>query len=59
LIWSKLVCAPVSRASLYVHPEAEVLDRLRLAFFEELEVRVEEEPEARPEARPEQMRFQV
>jgi len=44
---------------LYVHPEAEVLDRLRLAFFEELEVRVEEEPEARPEARPEQMRFQV
>jgi putative DNA methylase len=30
----------------FVRPEAEVLDRLRLAFFEELEVPVEEEPQA-------------
>jgi putative DNA methylase len=29
----------------FIRPEAEVLDRLRLAFFEELEVPVEEEPE--------------
>ena len=33
----------------FVRPEAEVLDRLRLAFFEELEVPVEEEPEAKLE----------
>jgi len=33
----------------FVRPEAEVLDRLRLAFFEELEVPVEEEPEEKPE----------
>ena len=30
----------------FARPEAEVLERLRLAFFEELEVPVEEEPEA-------------
>jgi putative DNA methylase len=29
----------------FIRPEAEVLDRLRLAFFEELEVPVEEEPQ--------------
>jgi putative DNA methylase len=29
----------------FVRPEAEVLDRLRLAFFEELEVPMEEVPE--------------
>jgi hypothetical protein len=37
-----------------VHPEAEVLDRLRLAFFEELEVPAEEGP---PVVRPMQMEF--
>lgn len=33
----------------FVRPEAEVLDRLRLAFFEDLEVPVEEEPPERVE----------
>ena len=33
----------------FVRPEAEVLDRLRLAFFEELEVPVEEGPEEKLE----------
>lgn len=36
----------------FVRPEAEVLDRLRLAFFEELEVPAAEEPEARVEQLP-------
>lgn len=38
----------------FIRPEAEILDRLRLAFFEELQVPVEEEE---PETRPEQMRL--
>ena len=33
----------------FVRPEAEVLERLRLAFFEELEVPAEEEAEPKPE----------
>jgi len=33
----------------FVRPEAEVLDRLRLAFFEELEVPEEEASEEQPE----------
>ncbi len=33
----------------FVRPEAEMLDRLRLAFFEELEAPVEEKPEEKPE----------
>jgi len=33
----------------FARPEAKVLDSLRLAFFEELAVPAEEEPEARPE----------
>jgi len=33
----------------FVRPEAEVLDRLRLAFFEELEAPAEKEPEGRPD----------
>ncbi len=33
----------------FVRPEAEVLERLRLAFFEELVAPAEEEPQARPE----------
>jgi len=32
----------------FARPEAEILDRLRLAFFEELQVPVEEEPEEKP-----------
>ena len=36
----------------FVRPEAEVLDRLRLAFFEELEVPAAEEPEAKLEQLP-------
>ena len=33
----------------FARPEADLLDRLRLAFFEELEVPAEEKPEAKPE----------
>jgi len=33
----------------FVRPEAENLDRLRLAFFEELQIPLEEEPEPKPE----------
>ena len=33
----------------FVRPEAETLERLRLAFFEEMEAPAEEEPEERPE----------
>ena len=32
-----------------IHPKAEVLERLRLAFFEELDAPAAEEPEARVE----------
>jgi putative DNA methylase len=39
----------------FVRPEAKVLDSLRLAFFEELAVPAEEEPEAKPE----QMRMEL
>ena len=39
----------------FVRPEAEVLDRLRLAFFEELEVPAVEEQEEKPE----QMQLQI
>jgi putative DNA methylase len=39
----------------FVRPEAKVLDSLRLAFFEELAVLAEEEPEAKPE----QMRLEL
>jgi len=40
----------------FVRPEAEVLDRLRLAFFEDLEVPAEEEPGV---ARPIQMQLDI
>jgi hypothetical protein len=33
----------------FVRPEAEILDRLRLAFFGELQVPLEEEPEQKSE----------
>ena len=33
----------------FVRPEAEILDRLRLAFFQELRVPVEEVPEQKSE----------